>query len=242
MAGSRLLSSRSWQTLCRRSWTVCSMCHGSACSIASWSRSWMCQCHRSGRKSWSLLLVRSSATLVQASGDSTGGRAQIEQIVDVPVPQIWERSVEVIKVILQEQCQRMHFFLLTMCGEGAVGPTANSHTSGLILSASDGMFVVYHIREHTTTMTALCLCVVRKMSSASPARACMSSSIASLSFVPCTFFRQFHRLHSEWGQMINATAINAVPVLEDVYFGKTEEWSLRLNVPQHVRTHQVLTL
>ena len=31
----------------------------------------MCQCHRSWRKSWSLLLVRSSATLVQASGDST---------------------------------------------------------------------------------------------------------------------------------------------------------------------------
>ena len=50
-------------------------------------------------------LVRSSATLVQASGDSTGGRAQTEQIVDVPVPQILEQSVEVIKVILQEQCQ-----------------------------------------------------------------------------------------------------------------------------------------
>ena len=86
--------------------------------------------------------MRSSATLVQASGDSTGGRAQIEQIVDVPVPQIWEQSVEVIKVILQEQCQKMRFFLLTACGEGAVGgtfhtccPTANSH--------SDGMFVVY---------------------------------------------------------------------------------------------------
>ena len=30
--------------------------------------------------------------------------------------------------------------------------------------------------EHTTIMTALCLCVVRKMSSASPARACMSAS------------------------------------------------------------------
>ena len=35
----------------------------------------------------------------------------------------------------------------------------------------------------TTTMTALCLCVARKMSSASPAPACMSASIASLSFV-----------------------------------------------------------
>ena len=62
----------------------------------------MCQCHRSRRKSWRLLLVRSSATLVQASGDSTGGRAHIEQIVDVPVPRIWEQSVEVIKVIPEE--------------------------------------------------------------------------------------------------------------------------------------------
>ena len=49
--------------------------------------------------------MRSSATLAQASGDSTGGRAQIEQIVDVQVPQIQEHIVEVIKVILQEQCQ-----------------------------------------------------------------------------------------------------------------------------------------
>ena len=49
--------------------------------------------------------MRSSATLAQASGDSTGGRAQSKQIVNVPVPQIQEQSVEVIKVILQEQCQ-----------------------------------------------------------------------------------------------------------------------------------------
>ena len=41
--------------------------------------------------------------------------------------------------------------------------------------------------------------------------------------------------------MINATAINAVPVLEEVYAGTTQEWSLRLNVPQHGETHQVLT-
>ena len=65
----------------------------------------MCQYHRFKRKSWRLLLLRSSATLVQASGDSTGGRAQIEQIVDVQVPQIQEQIVEVIKVILQEQRQ-----------------------------------------------------------------------------------------------------------------------------------------
>ena len=41
--------------------------------------------------------------------------------------------------------------------------------------------------------------------------------------------------------MINATAVNAVPVLEDVHVGTTQEWSLRLNVPQHGKTHQVLT-
>ena len=54
--------------------------------------------------------MRSSATLVYASGDSMGGRAHIEEIVDVPVPQILEQNVEVIKVIPQEQCQRIFFF------------------------------------------------------------------------------------------------------------------------------------
>ena len=70
----------------------------------------MCQYHRSWKKTWRLLLVKLSATLVQASGDSTGGRAHTEQIVDVLVPQILEQNVEVIKVIPQEQCQRMRFF------------------------------------------------------------------------------------------------------------------------------------
>ena len=40
--------------------------------------------------------------------------------------------------------------------------------------------------------------------------------------------------------MINATAVIAVPVLEDVHVGTTQEWSLRLSVPQHGKTHQVL--
>ena len=57
----------------------------------------------------------------------------------------------------------------------------------------------------------------------------------------CTFFASSIALHSEWGQMTNATAIKAVPVLEDVYAGTTQKWSLRLNVPQHGKTHQVLT-
>ena len=103
------------------SWTACSMCRGSACSIASWSRSWMCQCCGSWKKSWSLLLVRSSATLVQASGDSTGGRAHVEQIVDVPVPRILEQNVEVIKVIPEEQCQRMRFFSFDSVWGGGCG-------------------------------------------------------------------------------------------------------------------------
>ena len=34
----------------------------------------------------------------------------VKSIVDVPVPQIQEKIVEVIKVILQEQCQRKRFF------------------------------------------------------------------------------------------------------------------------------------
>ena len=46
--------------------------------------------------------MRSSATVVQASGDSTGGRAHLEQIVDIPVPRILQQNVDVIKVILQE--------------------------------------------------------------------------------------------------------------------------------------------
>ena len=67
---------------------------------------------------------------LQRTGDSTCGRAHIcrgdntaEQIVNVPVPRILEQNVEVIKVILQEQCQRMRFFLSRACGEGAVGRT-----------------------------------------------------------------------------------------------------------------------
>ena len=41
--------------------------------------------------------------------------------------------------------------------------------------------------------------------------------------------------------MTNATAINAVPVLEEVYAGTTQEWSLRLNLTQHGKTHKIQT-
>ena len=57
--------------------------------------------------------MRSSATVVQSSGDNTGGRAHINRIVDVPAPRILEQNVDVIKVILQEQCQLVCFFLST---------------------------------------------------------------------------------------------------------------------------------
>ena len=46
---------------------------------------------------------------------------------------------------------------------------------------------------------------------------CVPSQIAN--FV--LFFCQFHRLHSKWGQMTSATAINFVPVLEEVCTGTT---------------------
>ena len=124
----------------------------------------MCQCGGSWKKTWRLLLVRSAATLVQATGDSTGGLAHIcrgdntaEQIVNVPVPQILEQNVEVIKVILQEQCQRMRFFLLRACGEGcgqhrkSVLPHSSPHTRGLILTASDGIWnMLFSTCSHTS--------------------------------------------------------------------------------------------
>ena len=90
-------------------------------------------------------------------------------------------------------------------------------------------------------MTALCLYLSFAAS--------LSFVVASLS-IHSTFvivvsilhvLHQFHRLHSELGQTTNATAINAVPVLEDVHAGTTQEWSLRLNVPQLGKTHLVLT-
>ena len=63
---------------------------------------------------------------MEASGDSTGGRAHVEQIVDVPVPQILEQNVVVIKVVLQEQCQRMRFFTFESVWEGSCGRHAKS--------------------------------------------------------------------------------------------------------------------
>ena len=93
--------------------------------------------------------------------DSTGGRAQIEQI---------DRGCSGT-TDLGAECQRMRFFLLTACGEGAG-------------AASDGKFVVASLPIHSTCVIVVSICL--------------------------HVFRQVHRLHSEQGQMINATAINAV--------------------------------
>ena len=53
--------------------------------------------------------------------------------------------------------------------------------------------------------------------------------------------RQFHRLHSEWGQMTNATALNAVPVLEEVCAGTTRSGACGSILTQNGKSHQVLT-
>ena len=90
----------------------------------------------------------------------------VEQVVDVP--QILEANVEVIKVILQEQCQQMRFFFfLRACGEAAVGSTLRTcvlrqsllHTRGWILSASDGiwnmLFSTYSRTSHWVRLKRL---------------------------------------------------------------------------------------
>ena len=117
-----------------------------------------------------------------------------------------------------------------------------------------GMFV-YHTREHTTIIPAsLPLCRSQNESCDAQsgtrrarvraqrhqrARACPRQSRRFRLLLH--ILHRFHRLHSEYGQLINATAINAFPVLKDVHVGTTQEWCLRLNVPQHGKTHQVLT-
>ena len=65
--------------------------------------------------------------------------------------------------------------------EESAAPAAPKRTVMSLLERLQAIRIIS--REHATIMTALCLCVVRKMRSASPARACMSASIASLSFV-----------------------------------------------------------
>ena len=136
-----------------------------AAAVALWpssgcrsrSRSWMCQYHRSWRKSWRLLLVRSFATFVQASGDSTGGRAQIlSRSWMFRCHGSWSRIVEVIKVILQKRQRKRFFFFLRACGEGARGqhiphvqcPTVPSHASHCKIQWLSGMLWSRPVQMH----------------------------------------------------------------------------------------------
>ena len=107
-------------------------------------------------------------------------------------------------------------------------------------SAGEAASNPYHIREHTTIMTALCLCVVRKMSSASPARACMSASIASLSFVVARS-SPVPSLALRIGSNGQCDGSQCCPSFGGCLRWHHPGWSLRLNVPQHGKTHQVLT-
>ena len=118
-------------------------CCKNSCRNASWSRSWMCRCCGSWKKSWRLLL----GDLLWNFGDNTS-----EQIV--VVPQIREQNVEVIKVILQEQCQQMRFFFWEPVGSTfrTCCPTDSStRECWWILSASDGIWkLLFSTYSHTS--------------------------------------------------------------------------------------------
>ena len=64
-----------------------------------------------------------------------------------------------------------------------------------------------------------------------------------LPLFPCvfTFFASSSACNSEWGQMTTATAINAVPVLEEVYAGITKSGACGSICLNTGKTHQVLT-
>ena len=77
------------------------------------------------RRTCSRTCSRSGRTLQVCLSSSPNTQRNYEQVrlvhlivIAFPVPQILEQSVDVIEVILQEQCQRMRFFLLRSCGEG----------------------------------------------------------------------------------------------------------------------------
>ena len=82
------------------------------CRNKSCNRSWMCQRQRSWWKSWSLSLTGVRRQHGWTWVEPVAYRRQATARVDVhfPVPQIQEKIVEVIRVILQEQCQRMRLF------------------------------------------------------------------------------------------------------------------------------------
>ena len=124
--------------------------------------------------------------------------------------------------------------------EESAAPAAPRRTVMSLLERLQAIRII--LREQATIMTALSLCVVRKMSSASPARARACPRQSRRCRLLLHVLRQFHRLHSEQGQLINVTAIKSCPSFGGcLWWHHTQEWSLRLNVPQHGETHQVLT-
>ena len=70
--------------------------------------------------------------------------------------------------------------------DGEVTPTGVWEPAASAVAAAPdraARSLLERLQAITTIMTALCICVPRKMSSASPARACMSASVVLLSFV-----------------------------------------------------------
>ena len=117
--------------------------------------------------------------------DSTGGRAHLyrgdntaEQIV--AVPQIQEHNVEVIKVVLQEQCQQMRFFFGKRVGRELWAAREERAAPVLVdfflTACGEGGGCGQHVPHvHNPEPGS------QGISSASPARAFMSVSIASMS-------------------------------------------------------------
>ena len=77
------------------------------------------------------------------------------------------------------------------------------------------------------------------MSSTSPARACMSASIASLSFV-VAHSSPVPSLALRTGSNDQCDGSQCCPSFGRCPPGTTQEWSLRLDFTQHGKTHQVL--
>ena len=100
-------------------------------------------------------VMKGSADFDQCFLEGCGSLAKARATARVDVP---TQNVEVIKVVLQEQCQRF-FFIVESVWEGRCGqhgksvccPTVHRHTRGLILSASDGIWdMLFATYSHTS--------------------------------------------------------------------------------------------
>ena len=102
-----------------------------------------------------------------------------------------EQIVDVIKVILQEQCQRMRFFSFESVCEGSCGQHGKSvlphsppptRECWLILSASDGIWnMLFSTCSHTShwvSSVVVCLLTIRPLTSCEP-HSCRCSQASS---------------------------------------------------------------